>query len=456
MAGIGFELRKLLARPSLFSLLRAYAYAGIISSGPWVISIVGMLLIGLLSLGHTGARQYVAQFQVSITYLIAFSLILTGLIQLAFTRFTADRLFEQDEAAILPNFLGLLLLSSLLAGTLGGATAAQFFGTTDASYRLLMVAGFVILCGIWVATIFLSGMKHYRAILMVFATGYGLSVLAALCWRGQGLTGLLAGFDLGQLLLLLGLIALVGYHFPSRRLLAFRFLRAGQLYPSLMAVGIFYNLGIWIDKLMFWFNPDTGLAVIGPLRASPIYDTPVFLAYLAIIPGMAVFLVRLETDFVEYYQRFYQGVREGASLGYLEQMRDQMVIAARQGIHQIINIQAMTTLIVLVAGSSILDRLGISRLYLPLLHVNLVAASLQVVFLGQLNIFFYLDKRRVVLVLTALLVILNGLFTAVTLELGPKFYGYGFAMALVLVVLAGFYLLDRRLQTLEYDTFMLQ
>lgn len=50
MAGIGFELRKMLKRDSLLGLLRAYTYAGIISSGPWILSIVGILLIGILTL----------------------------------------------------------------------------------------------------------------------------------------------------------------------------------------------------------------------------------------------------------------------------------------------------------------------------------------------------------------------------------------------------------------------
>ena len=49
MAGIGFELRKLLRKDSLLGLVQAYAYAGVIGSGPWVLSIVGMLLIGFLS-----------------------------------------------------------------------------------------------------------------------------------------------------------------------------------------------------------------------------------------------------------------------------------------------------------------------------------------------------------------------------------------------------------------------
>ncbi len=74
MAGIGFELRKLLKSDSLVGLLQAYAYAGVISSGPWVLSIIGILVIGLLSVDGGGARRsWCTQFQVSVTYLIAVS-----------------------------------------------------------------------------------------------------------------------------------------------------------------------------------------------------------------------------------------------------------------------------------------------------------------------------------------------------------------------------------------------
>ena len=46
MAGIGFELRRLLRKNTLVGLIEAYAYAGVIGSGPWVFSIVGILLVG--------------------------------------------------------------------------------------------------------------------------------------------------------------------------------------------------------------------------------------------------------------------------------------------------------------------------------------------------------------------------------------------------------------------------
>ncbi|PFN89322.1 histidine kinase, partial [Bacillus sp. AFS076308] len=61
----------------------------------------------------------VGQFLVTVTYLMATSLILTGGLQLFFTRFVSDRLFEHKYDQILPNLLGVLLLVTLGAGLLG-------------------------------------------------------------------------------------------------------------------------------------------------------------------------------------------------------------------------------------------------------------------------------------------------------------------------------------------------
>ena len=111
MAGIGFELRKLLKRDSYLSLLQAYTYAGIIGAGPWVLSILGVQAIGFMSLAVVVPDFLITQFQVSVTHLIAGSLILTGFLQLAFTRYISDRLFEKREDRVLPNFIGALQLT---------------------------------------------------------------------------------------------------------------------------------------------------------------------------------------------------------------------------------------------------------------------------------------------------------------------------------------------------------
>ena len=285
---------------------------------------------------------------------------------------------------------------------------------------------------------------------------YAITVAAALALRRAGLEGLMGGFVIGQAAMMMGMMALILRNFSSDRFISFEFFRKELMYPSLMAVGFLYNAAIWVDKYMFWLNADTSQRIIGPLRASVIYDLPVFLAYLSIIPGMAIFLLRMETDFVEYYDAFYEAMRTGASLETIEKHRNGMVETVRLGIFEIIKIQAIATLLLIVTGEAILKWLGISTLYLPLLFVDIIAAGLQVVLLGILNVFFYLDKRKIVLWLCIAFVTLNIGLTWLSLQFSPAYYGYGFAVSVLLVVLAGCVLLSRKLAVLEYETFMLQ
>lgn len=457
MAGIGFELRRLLRKNTLVGLVEAYAYAGIIGSGPWVFSIVGILLIGLFSASVVVPPYLVTQFQTSVTYLVASSLILTGLVHLAFTRFVADRLFEKKKHLVLPNLHGLMMIVVATAGLLGTLCLFVVLPGLGLVYRVLMLAGFVLMCGIWVMTILLSGMKRYKTIVVLFGVSYSLIVAAALWLRHYGLEGLLGGFVLGNFVLLAGMWTMTVREFSVRQpLIAFDFAKRQLLYPSLIAIGFLYNLGVWIDKFMFWYFPPTSDPIIGHLRASLIYDLPVFLAYLSIIPGMAVFLVRIETDFAEYYDRFYSAVREGGSLEYIENMRDEMVYAIQQGLGEIAKIQGLAVLVTFVAGPAVLRALGISEIYLPLLHVQVIGAGLQVGLMAILNVFFYLDQRRIVLLLCLEFVLLNVILTAFTLWFGAPLYGYGFTVAVLITLCTGLVLLSRQLNRLEYETFMLQ
>lgn len=154
-----------------------------------------------------------------------------------------------------------------------------------------------------------------------------------------------------------------------------------------------------------------------------IYDLPTFLAYLSIIPGMAVFLVRMETDFAEAYDRFYTAVREGDTLERINLFRDDMVTVARNGIYEIFKVQGLTVIILFLWGKEILSAIGISPLYLPLFQIDLVAVAIQLLLLAIQNVLFYLDARGMNLFLCALFFISNVVLTFVTLQLGAPFYG---------------------------------
>ena len=79
MAGIGFELRRMLRKDTLLGLVQAYAYASVIGSGPWVLSIVGILLIGIFiifSKGVMGTAGFASGFG---PYLVAMLIWALGL-----------------------------------------------------------------------------------------------------------------------------------------------------------------------------------------------------------------------------------------------------------------------------------------------------------------------------------------------------------------------------------------
>ena len=55
----------------------------------------------------------------------------------------------------------------------------------DLAYQVLMLAAFVLLCGIWIVTILLSGSSAASRSLMMYALGCSLTVVAALL-AGRG------------------------------------------------------------------------------------------------------------------------------------------------------------------------------------------------------------------------------------------------------------------------------
>ena len=98
-------------------------------------------------------------------------------------------------------------------------------------------------------------------------------------------------------------------------------------YVTLVAIGFLYNLGSGqTNSCSGFFHPprSPSSASCAPRSSTTCRcSCPTFPSF----PGMAVFLVRIETDFVEYYDKFYDAVRSGGSLEYIENMRDEMVFA---------------------------------------------------------------------------------------------------------------------------------
>jgi len=453
MAGIGFELRKLLKDRTYANIVEAYGYAGILGSGPWIISIIGIIGINFLKYPENISPSSIVQFQVSITYIIALSLIFSSIAQHGFTRYVADVLFDKRADKIMPNFNGMLLLMTLCAGVLGAALVGFLLPNEAFAYKVLCGSTFVVLCDIWFVANLLSGLKTYKTLCFIFFAGYATAIIVGYSFSLYGLSGLMVGFFCGQFVILLGLNFSLYGSYSSDRLIEFDFLKPNKMFLSLVFASLFYNLGIWADKFIFWYMPTTGHEIIGRMNCSPIYDVPIFLAFITIVPGMAIFLFYMETDFSDYYDKYYAAVREGATLEQIISYRYSLVASAKNGIYSVVKIQAVVVFLIFALGEYIVSWLNISSYYLYLLNINVISASLLVIFLSLLNIAFYLDKRAWALILSALFFAGNCLFTFVTLHLGVFYFGYGFMASLMVVCVVGASLLNHAFDQLEYEAF---
>jgi uncharacterized membrane protein len=252
------------------------------------------------------------------------------------------------------------------------------------------------------------------------------------------------------------MMTLITKTYESNRFISFRFFNNSDFYWSLGFAGLFYNLGVWVDKFIFWYHPATGHIVIGKLHASVVYDMPIFLAYLSILPGMAIFFYRLESDFAEKYDLYYDAVRSGGTLKSIKQYKNGMTEVIRHAIHEILMIQGIIDVILFLSAPTVFDILKIPQLYLGLLYILTIGAILQISFMSVLAILYYLDRKKVAMWLCILFFVLNGAFTLISIDIGPAMFGYGYTIALLFVFIASLIVLRNEMDRLDYETFMLQ
>ena len=456
MAGIGFSLRKILRRDSFTGIAAAYSVAGMISGGPWIISVFSIILLSIVISLVPAYQQSITAFQISITYLVATSLLLSGFAGDSFARYAADQLFLNRSTYVMSNLNGLLLIMTSIAGTFSFLIVLFLFPHETVIYRLLFMGCFVVLSNIWIVVTLLTGLKDYKIILRAFFISDLIIIGLVFSLRQLGLDAFMFGFLLGQLVLIFLLLVALYKEYPTNTLISFHFLQKNSLHRTLLLTGMFFNAGVWVDKFIFWYSPSTSYPVIGPLRASWFYDLPIFIAYLTSLPGMAVFLLLIETNFSEYYERFHSAIRNGQSLDFIHIQGQKMINYALDVIFSIMKVQAIIIILAFQFGERVLFLTHIPILYMNILYVAMIGTSIQLILLAIMSLLFHMDRLINVLTLSILFFSLNLIFTLISIQLGPLYYGFGFTCALMITCTYGMYLLDQEFSNLEYKIIMLR
>lgn len=453
MAGIGFRLQKLLAGEDYTSTVKAFAFSTLITAGPFLLTVILVLFVQNLSYDNLTDRG-LAYLQSLITYSYAFSLITVGPSYLVLTRYVADEYYRGHVTSFAASFFSAYTINLLVFGPF----VLWFYSglAVDWSMRLNAFVLYALAVGMWLAMIFLSAAQNYWLVSRGFLVGLAISLPAAFfLGRFHGLPGYFAGFVAGQAVILVSLVGALLREFGYWEPMDHNWLSYFKIHPRLAGVGFFYNVGIWTDKFQFWVSAE-GEWLDPRLRYAPIYDTPMFVSYMTVLPALVYFFLLVETDFFEKYQAYFVAIQKQEGLSALERRRRAIVESLRFSLKRVVTVQGIVTLLSILAAPWIIMMFRLDPMHLSVLRLGIYSAFIQCGALILLNILLYFDHQAEALKIAGVFCLLNAVFTEFTLRAGLLAYGYGYGIACLISLALAIYYANERLRLLHYWTFVRQ
>jgi uncharacterized membrane protein len=452
MAGIGFELKRIMRHETFLSEFTAYLYSAMISSGPWLMSILCLAILGIFRGGENALAHEL--FRSTVVYTYAGSLIFSGILQLVCTRYLADQLYEQKIDHVLSTFytctVFILVIGSLFSGIV------LYYFEISILHKFMGILLFLVINMIWLSMIFLSAVKDYHSVVFSFAIGAIISiVLVFQLGPMMGVEGDILGYLIGQAITLFWLITRLLAEFPASEFWDKGLLIYFKKYWDLACIGFCFNMGIWVDKFVFWSAPDSNV-IVPYFRTHALYDSPLFFSYLTIVPTLAMFMLKIETSFYDHYRKYYSKVIGKKNMANILEEKNMMVATLKESIREIFIIQGSVTTMCIVFTPEIIHALGFSELQASIFQVTLIGAFLNILLVINVIILFYFDQRKSVLMVTMVFLICNSSFSYLTTIWGIQYYGYGYTYCCLCSLLTAFHQLNVNMNNLEYITFSSQ
>jgi uncharacterized membrane protein len=369
------------------------------------------------------------------------------------TRRLGDQIHARDASEAPGMFIGALTLVFVIQVAFG----VPFYGflvDMPPIERVLALIGFQMVGGIWLAAAFMSALKSFGSISMAFAVGTAISFITAVLLAPDfGVPGMLAGFMAGLAVIFFGLAARIfaEYPHPVRRPCAF--LAGFSGYWEFALVGLLYNAAIWVDKWIMWFAPGH-ILVAGTMRANPAYDGAMFLAYLTIVPAMALFLLTLETRFFENYLRFYRDIENHTTATKIWSNHRAILRDLVQGLRKLALLQAAVCYLAILVGPGLIGMARGGAEMVSIFRFGVLGAMFHVLLLSVMVVISYFDFRRLLLSVASVFFVLNTGLTLGTLWLGVGYHGYGYLLATLLSLVYASSAAASRLLRLPYMTFI--
>ena len=456
MAGIGFQLKPLYEQSHFLSQLRAYGYSAITAVGPMFLTILLVIACREWLLYLEAPTNEINVFMAAVQYAFIFSQVLIGGFLFVISRYVADQTFMEKEENVLSSMYGTIGITVFV----GFIAAVLFYWSSPLPflYKLLTYLFFTELSIIWVLSMYVSALKDYKKIVKSYL--FGTILAAFLIWmlttvfNQMTAIAVFIGLTIGFLVIIVLLMRNIFQYFQLNNKQYFHFLTYIEKYPALFAIGLFYYLGLYGHNMAVWIG-DRGIVVADTFMMAPYYDTPVFYAYLSILPALILFMVTVETTFYAVYKKYYGRILNGFPLQDIESAKQEMYRVLRLEILFLAQVQLLVTILFLFVGVRFLPSLGLTQDQIDIFMVVVLGSWFLSLMITIFLVLLYFDEKKAAFLLTGVYALLSVTLTFLFMNFFNQ-YGGGMFIAALISLIFGSRLLVSRLNDLDYTTFCYQ
>ncbi len=446
MAGIAFNIRILLNKKELSSVVAAFVYSSIVSSGPWLFIVITLGVTS--SIGKTIlSNNEINLFMGIIIYVFAVSMVATYGTQIVVTRYLADCIFKNEDHRI-PTLLLSSVTLMIVENLVLFSPWIVFYLDLDPWTRMLSILLLVLVSAMWATMIFVSTIKAFKQVAFAFFIGFGLSTPSSLFIGSYyGLTGFLLGLTGGITIVIFLLTSMILREFKGPVKIELDILYAHKKFPLEFLYGFLTGMGIWVDKIMYWTLHQVPIG--GGLVGYPIYDAAMFIGYLTVLPSFAYFILIAETDLYDSIRKYLYFTNEHGTFSDLERMKENVQNCIVLGFKNLGVFQGLLSILFILLAPAIITALDMSEMQISMLRIGILGAFFQMGMMVVIIVLGYFGGAWECFWIALSFFVINLLGTYWTL-FDFWLYGYGFFLASFISFVFGCLLLGRRIKWFHY------
>lgn len=444
MAGVGFELKKLFKKKGLFASFKAYGYSSLICAGPMLLGVI--LILGILMLcNYFGRSRFDRELIICmITYTLLASLLVTGFLSMAVTRYIADMLFEEKKDAVISSFWGSAGIMLVFGGTIWGIFL--FFSGASLIEGFLMFTFFGELIITWNATNYLTAIKDYRGILLslMAAIGISLALSAFLLFVNVPTTvSVLTAVTVGYGSMLTWHLVLLYRYFPQGETSAFYFLHWVDRFLPLAFTGLFSTVGLMSHLVVMWLGP-LQVRVKGLFVGAPFHDVPALLAFMTTLITTVNFVVSVEVNFYPKYRNYFSLFNDRGTIGDILQAEREMLSVMKSELWYTSLKQLFATALAISLGELLLKHvpLGFNDLMFGYFRILCIGYGLYAVANMLMLMLLYFTDYKGAVEAAGAFALTSTVMTILSLRLDITYFGIGFVAGTVVFFLSAVVRLD--------------